>query len=207
MRVLDIDLDFFLSDVAYYQSDGRLDPKYYKPWKEPDVRSFLEQQCGLSKNHLLPSRFIERHHEAFFFWRELIRQGKLQVPFDVIHVDAHSDLGNGDGGHRYLMTDILHRPVADRADPEHGLGKNLNEGNYLSFALGCEWLSSLTYVKNPQSRSDLMYYHFKDFSDMAGKLQLKLAIKTKLELLLLVFAAVLFHTHSELIAWHLILTV
>ena len=44
MRFLDIDLDAFLSSVAFYRNGGdRLDPQAYKPWTEVRLRDFLER--------------------------------------------------------------------------------------------------------------------------------------------------------------------
>ena len=55
MKVLDLDLDFFLNGVAYFKDDDgkRLDSKFYKPWSQSQVRSFLEQKCGLSSPFLV----------------------------------------------------------------------------------------------------------------------------------------------------------
>jgi hypothetical protein len=50
MRILDLDLDFFLSSIAHDQSSGgaRLSEKDFKPWASDNVREFLESPCGLS---------------------------------------------------------------------------------------------------------------------------------------------------------------
>lgn len=50
MKILDIDMDFFLDNVAVSKSfDGiRLEDEYYSPWDIADVRNFLEDNCGLS---------------------------------------------------------------------------------------------------------------------------------------------------------------
>jgi hypothetical protein len=173
MRILDIDLDFFLDDVAYHRSSGRERlGEDYRPWGESAVRAFLEQRCGLLKNHPVPGRLVIHHHEAFLFWRELVEGGSLAVPFEVVHVDAHADLGVGDAGYVYLMTDVLLRPLAVRTKPEIGTS-HLNAGNYLAFAAACRWINRIVYVPNPASRDDLMYLHFKSFSQAGGVLQLK----------------------------------
>ena len=173
MRVLDIDLDFFLDGVAYHRSPGgeRLGEDY-RPWDEGAVRTFLEQRCGLRRSQPVPGRLVTHHHEAFLYWRELVEEGRLAVPFEVVHVDSHADLGTGDAGYVYLMTDILQRPVAERTRPEIGRS-HLNDGNYLAFAAACRWIRRIVYVANPASRDDLMYLHFKNFDQYCGVLQLK----------------------------------
>ena len=50
MRVLDLDMDFFLSDVCALAAPGkRPSVSEAQPWDEAAVRAFLEQNCGLSR--------------------------------------------------------------------------------------------------------------------------------------------------------------
>ncbi len=95
MRILDLDLDFFLDNIAHWEEEdgSRLSDTQYSPWTEEEVRGFLEKQCGLSPNAQINGRFITHHHEAFLFWRELILKEQLTTPFEIVHVDAHSDTG------------------------------------------------------------------------------------------------------------------
>jgi hypothetical protein len=186
MRVIDIDLDFFLDDVVYMPVFERPNSDDYKPWKAEAVRLFLEKQCGLSTNRRISGRYVEKHDEAFLFWKELIEKGLLRAPFDVVHIDAHSDLGTGDGGFIYLMTDILHREINDRTNVERASGK-LNEGNYLAFAVACQWIRKLTYIPNSKSRDDLLNVHFKDCDARTSIIQLKRATRENLDDFLMTF--------------------
>lgn len=179
-NILDLDLDFFLDEIAYYRRPtDRCDDNEFKPWSGDSVRKFLEEQCRLSRRHPTPGRVVTHHHEAFHFWRDLIAKGTLPTPFDVVHIDAHSDLGLGDGGWRYLMSEHLHRPVSDRLDPPEG-PQGLNPGNYLSFVLACRWLRNLTFVVHPKWRDDLQTFHFKDNDTGSGFLQLRACTKESL---------------------------
>jgi hypothetical protein len=173
MRILDIDLDFFLDSVAYHRSPGgeRLGDDY-RPWDEEAVRTFLELRCGLRRSQPVPGRLVTHHHEAFLFWREFVEEARLVVPFEVVHVDAHADLGTGDAGYVYLMTDVLRRPVSERSRLEIGPW-HLNDGNYLAFAAACRWIARVVYVAHPASHDDLLYLHFKNFDQRSGVLQLK----------------------------------
>ena len=94
-RILDLDLDFFQHNVEYLKNlDGeRLDSAHYPPWQHDEAVSFLERQCGLSRDDPLPGASVEHHGEVFFVWRELIASGVLSTPFEIVHVDAHADLG------------------------------------------------------------------------------------------------------------------
>jgi hypothetical protein len=86
--------------------------------------------------------------DTFRIWRRWLKAGILSAPFAVIHVDAHADLGLGDGGWIYLLSDFLALPLEQRAQPRFARDA-LNSGNYLAFAIGSRWISRLTYVFPP----------------------------------------------------------
>lgn len=179
MRVLDIDLDFFLNDIAIFRSDygKRLNEYEYFPWSEKDVIYFLENQCGLSTNNKVKGRIIVHHHEAFLFWRELIQKGMLQTPFDVTHIDAHADLGLGDASWVYIMQNLLYRPLDKRIYPDKFRYRwkyyKFTFTNYLAFAIGCRWINSLQFVTHPKWENDLPNMIFKEFTEESGIIQLK----------------------------------
>ncbi len=143
MRFLDLDLDFFLNKNAYSRGydGGRLGPEY-KPWSAFRVRRFLEDRCGLLSDAPVCGRTLESHDSILGFWKALIESGRLRVPFDVIHVDAHPDIWVGDGLYRtpeYLYIDTRRGPAMLKKKPIH-------PGNYLTFAISYGWLSSLVWV-------------------------------------------------------------
>lgn len=182
MRILDIDLDFFLSRIATYvdgndrlqESDG------FIPWTEAEVRNFLEKNCGLDQNNPTKGAYCIQHHEVFAFWRRLIFDGRLETPFEVIHVDAHADFGLGDASWSYIIGDILHKPIKERFFPDEDGLSGLGEGNYLAFALACRWINKLSYVHHPDREDDFIQYYFKDFDENSGYLQLPKYNKDKL---------------------------
>jgi hypothetical protein len=174
MRVLDLDLDFFLSDVPYWQNDDeRVNPEHYAPWNEQEVINFLETQVGLSKSTPLPGKVLVDHDEAFYEWRDKIERGELKTPFEVVHVDSHADLGMGDASYEYIMTKHLGEPISERSHPPIREWSGLGPGNYLVFAIACRWISKLTYVHNPRSSDDLTICHMKDHDKNSGFIQLK----------------------------------
>jgi hypothetical protein len=183
MRILDLDLDFFVHGVAHWRpEDGdRLDDEEFPAWDMQEALSFLEERCGLDAP--LPGFVVENHGELFRAWRRAIDAGLISVPFEITHADAHADLGLGDSGYMYLMTDLLHRDPAERLDPAEGAG-GLGDGNYLSFAIACRWLSGLTYVHNDEGGRDLMTYHLEDFDPHASRIQLKAMERSEIERLL-----------------------
>ena len=124
------------------------------------------------------------NHEAFLYWRELIQAGQIITPFEVVHVDAHSDLGLGDASWTYIMGDILHRPIAKRMFPDIEPHK-LNPGSYLAFAIACRWISEVTFVLHSKWNDDLPRFHFKDYDTSSGKLQLKKYDPNKIDVLLM----------------------
>jgi hypothetical protein len=71
--------------------------------------------------------------------------GVLAPPIDVTLVDAHADLGLGDGVHMHLMTEVLFpgaRDSAVRADRSPGRARR---GNHLVFAVARRWINDLTH--------------------------------------------------------------
>jgi len=66
MRVLELDLDFYLDHIAHCEDkDSRLSDTDYRPWTEDEVRRYLEEQCRLSINRPVKRRFVTHHHGAF----------------------------------------------------------------------------------------------------------------------------------------------
>lgn len=172
-RILDIDIDLFVNEPAYWCEAGeRLSSDEYWTWSETEIRSFLEDACGLSRTNQIPGRIVDHHHEVFDIWRNLVESRKLETPFEVVHPDSHADLGLGDPGWLYLMGELLHLPIEERTNPRVGW-EYMNAGNYLAFAAACGWLSKLTYVHHPQGGNDVMHYHFRDFDVASNEIELK----------------------------------
>lgn len=157
MRVLDIDLDFFLADCCPLAPVGeRPLLEGHEPWTKEAVETFLEKQCGLSKKHPLPGKIFPTHDEALRFWKDRIEEGSLSVPFWVTHIDAHSDLGIGKPGPGFVLNTVLAQTPCKRDDLLHWYEmKQLDEANYLLFALAFRWISRLDNVRNPNSRPDI----------------------------------------------------
>lgn len=155
MRVLDIDLDFFLSNVCELANVNDR-PVGCDPWPADAVRAFLEMRLGLSRVHPLPGAVFETHDGALRFWKEQMDAGELKAPFHVTHVDAHADLGIGRPGPAFVLESVLTRPPEARVEIERYYEtQKLDEANYLLFALAFRWISSLDNVRNPNSRPDM----------------------------------------------------
>lgn len=157
MRVLDLDLDFFLADCCPLAAMGeRPELLGHEPWEIEEVCRFLEEHCGLSKTAPTPGRLYETHDGSLQFWDEMLREGKLTAPFEVVHVDAHSDLGVGKPGPGFVLRNVLSLHPKKRADlARYYDAVQLDEANYLLFALAFRWVSKLENVRNPRSRRDI----------------------------------------------------
>lgn len=157
MRVLDIDLDFFLADCCPLANYGeRPDLAGHEPWPEAQVVDFLENQCGLSADHPIPGRIFETHDKALCYWAELLADKRLTIPFHVTHIDAHSDLGIGYPGPGYVLYNVLSMPPEKRVNLEgYYAQQKLDEANYLLFGLAFRWISSLDNVRILLSRPDI----------------------------------------------------
>lgn len=156
-RVLDIDLDFFLAECCPLAEPGQRPILLgHEPWEPEEVRRFLEESCGLSRERPIPGRVFETHDGALIYWKELMDRGALKAPFHVTHVDAHSDLGVGYPGPGYVLYNVLSLPPQRRLE----LGRfyrerKLDEANYLLFALAARIVGALENVRRPFSRPDV----------------------------------------------------
>lgn len=172
-RFLDIDMDFFLNDIAYGMTgEDRLDDNDYEPWSEERFRYFLEEKCLLSKHNKIPGRVIKHHNQAFNFWEELITDKVISQPFDITHIDAHSDLGLGDSGWFYIVTELLHYPIEDRIKVLKR--EKVKLSNYLAFVIACGWAEKITFVTHPDwNFDDFFPIYLKDFDDYSNFFEFK----------------------------------
>ena len=157
MRVLDLDMDFFLSGPCPLAALGeRPDESCAEAWSEESVVRFLEEQCGLSADHPVPGAIFDTHDKALDFWAARLEDGSLTAPFEVVHVDTHSDLAFGPPGTNFVLNVVLSRLPDQRADKDaYRKAVELDEANYLLFALAFRWVDRLSYVRNPKSHQDI----------------------------------------------------
>ena len=156
MRVLDLDLDFFLSAPCPFAEEGeRPADACASPMEKAKVREFLEVNCGLNKERPLPGRVFDTHDKALLFWDELNKSGRLTAPFTVTHVDAHTDLGIAQKGYPFVKHSVLTRPLEKRREfDSFRKMKQLNEANYLVFAIAARLIDKLENIRNPKSLPD-----------------------------------------------------
>lgn len=146
MRILNLDLDFFLNRRVTSRADSinsRPDDYGLVPWHPDTVVQYLEDELNLKKK--VPGKVVVSHHEVFFLWRNLIGLKRLTSPFFVCHVDAHADLGMGLPSWVYLHSDFLELSLTDRCQPMEGTG-GLNFGSFMAFAIGNRWISELDFI-------------------------------------------------------------
>ncbi|VDN47059.1 conserved protein of unknown function [Petrocella atlantisensis] len=151
MRILDLDLDFFLDSKANginLTSGLRLESEYYKPDSKEAVREFLTTKCGLNSNSKVNGCLYTHHDEVFYDIRSKIESGIITEPFDIDHIDAHADLGLGDCTHVYVMTELIHEIPSQRLYPRES---EINPGNFLLYLVISRWVANLTYVYHPDT--------------------------------------------------------
>ena len=157
MKVLDLDMDFFLTDACPLAPlSERPSERCAQPYDDAEVIRFLEDQCGLSREYPVPGAILDPPDKARAFWAARLADGTLTAPFEVVHVDTHSDLAFGPPGPDFVLKAVLTRAPRARATLDsYRAGVKLDEANYLLFALAFRWVSRLTYVRNPRSRQDV----------------------------------------------------
>ena len=173
--VLDLDLDYFMKKVASSIEESvtdRLPDKDYGScvWKEDEVRNFIENNLGLSKKNRIKGCIVKGHNEALFFWKDLIDQNKLVVPFSVVHVDSHADLGLGYFSLDYIKNRLLKYPVENRFENRFykldEITKDIGIGDYLLYAIAFRWIDRLTYCANPKdNKNDYHWEILKEFKE------------------------------------------
>ena len=179
MRVLDLDMDFFLSGPCPLANLGeRPNEACAQAWSEEEVVRFLEQQCGLSREHPVPGAIFDTHDKAIDFWQARVNEGRLTTPFEVVHVDTHSDLAFGPPGTGYVLNVVLSRLPSQRASIDtYRAAVELDEANYLLFALAFRWIDRLSYVRNPKSHQDIP----RQVLDGAGNIHLRSFVSAMME--------------------------
>lgn len=175
MKVLDLDMDYFMESVATdisFSVTNRLNEDEFgnSVWAERRVRHFLEHNLGLSKEHKLPGRVVSGHNESLFFWEELVLREKLTTPFEVIHVDSHADLGCGCHSSGFLQSRLLTLPIESRRrvrDYEfNGRIEGINIGDYLLWGIAYRMISKITYCANPKGdNNDYCWDTLKDYHE------------------------------------------
>ena len=175
MKVLDLDMDYFMERVATdvpFEILDRLPEDEYGGyvWTERRIRQFLEENLGLSKQKKLPGRVVTGHNESLFFWEELIVDKKLNLPFEVVHIDSHADLGLGCPTAHFLQSAFLTLPIETRRRVRNfefnGKIKEINIGDYLLWGIAYRMISRITYCSNPKGDSnDYCWDTLKDFHE------------------------------------------
>lgn len=179
MRVLDLDMDFFLSGPCPQAEPGqRPDDDCAQVYSDEEIIRFLEEQCGLSREHPVPGAIFDTHDRALDFWHARLQDGTLTAPFEVVHVDTHSDLAFGPPGTDYVMNVVLSRPPSQRIGlSPYRAAVKLDEANYLLFALAFRWIDRLSYVRNPRSYQDVP----RQLLNEAGQIHLRSFVSAMME--------------------------
>ncbi len=183
LRVLDIDLDFFLNERAINRGKykkRRLSNVVFKPWEETEVRKFLEINCGLSKMSLTKGRFFQFHDEVFKYLRVLQQDAKFNLLFDIDHIDAHADLGGSDNSPYYISSEFLHQTVTERIFPRTSGYGAISPGNFLLFLISCQWVSDLQFITNLTWDFDVPFWPFKN-CDVTSRIQLRKYSKEQMQ--------------------------
>ncbi|MBF4696054.1 UPF0489 family protein [Fusibacter ferrireducens] len=183
MKILDIDMDFFLHSVKREKPfDGiRLSDEEYIPWNINNVRNFLETKCCLSTDNRINGAIVTEHEGVFHILKALYDKELLKLPLEIVHIDSHADLGFGDCSWSLIFREILNTPLEKRLDKilqDRILEREscLSSGNYLLYMIALEWISHLTYIPHislTERGDDFSPLIMKDFDDSSGIIQLK----------------------------------
>jgi len=175
MRILDIDLDFFVRPIAHERegSDRLPEAEVEEVASIDTISTFLETQCNLSRKRKTPGMLFEEHEEVFAAIRLMAEKQDIAGKLELDHVDAHSDTGSGWGiSWRYVFTELLQQPPEGRLDPHRG-PKALNSGNFIIFLAACRWLKCVNFYYPVGWKNEIQHVFMKDFSAYSPFIQLK----------------------------------
>ena len=82
----------------------------------------------------------------------------------------------GDCSYKYIATELLHKPVANRSNPKRGGWEGLSEVNFLAFSIACRLIKKITYVHHPRitmKNIDIAESIKKNFDFYSNVIQLK----------------------------------
>ena len=158
MKLLDIDLDFFLDEISQCcdSDQDRLPEKSIGVRSETYLRNFLEKHLGLSSLHKLPATLVDSHDRVL---DEIVSLGFGDRHW-VVHVDAHGDMGYNTHAQDRLIY-MAKKPMDCRRsisldvyrneDCETEYHDELNEGNYLLYAVFLDLLERIDYVYHEEN--------------------------------------------------------
>lgn len=170
-RILDLDLDFFAHGAIHWPGEdaGRRDPDEVLPWTVEESIGFLHDRCGLSGP--LPGAAVEHHGEVFCRWRDAIAVGRLVPPSMSPTSTRTPTWGRGTlGSSTCLLSSCSHRQKGGATPPKRYGG--LTDGNYLSFAVACRWLSGLVFVFSEGRLEDIPPLAMEGFDARASHIEL-----------------------------------
>jgi hypothetical protein len=174
MKILDLDLDIFVRPLKGFcqETTERAESTRYKPMPQSEIIQALNERMRLNANSPIKGSLVETHKEIYFIWRDMIKRGELQTPFDLVHIDGHADLGMGDSSYIYIQEEWILEDDKFK-DPKIGGWTGLGSGNYLAFAIANGWISSLTYVSHEDNPDDVNHMFFKDWKVESGIIEIK----------------------------------
>lgn len=168
ITILDVDLDYFVhprlcnpiaqaivqnniraaedslkEDTAGYSVDYRK----FHVWRTPASTIDNLSKFGLVTEGA-PLYIFPSHDGAYTALRYLIAKGKIQPQFNIVRLDAHSDLYGADSGY----VDI--RRIPDLISQQEIIDSNLNEANYLNYLYALDWLQQVYWVRPLPSYKD-----------------------------------------------------
>ncbi len=116
MRILDIDLDVFVSPKIINREENGIRPcdDGYEIPSEEEVTSLVTEKWQINSN--TPIHLLERHVEIIECVESLIRSGELTPPFKWFHIDAHDDFFGHHGrpvNSENFMFEIIRRGWCD----------------------------------------------------------------------------------------------
>ncbi|MCB9477385.1 MAG: UPF0489 family protein [Deltaproteobacteria bacterium] len=160
MVIVSVDIDFFVNpfpkDSQDCESDIRLPASEYCVAPDATVADLL-RRCGLESPPKVSGVFIANHEFAFDIIKTLSLREQRKI--ELIHVDAHADIGFPEASFRHILMDLSYKNLTHRRNPERGADR-LNCGSWLTYAILAEFIESICFVPKYVVPQDLYSFYF-----------------------------------------------
>ena len=155
MLVLDLDFDVLVSPTAEADQPGDrpTDADHVAAAPAP-MRRWLGAVFGLSTETPIAGECVTEHRDVIGLWHRWIDRGEVAPPFDLIHLQSHSDLSYG--SHRRnepAIEELLARPTRERLGMVLDRPEMVTSGNCVLLAMACGWIRRLVHVHRDDAGS------------------------------------------------------
>lgn len=89
--IIDIDMDYFIHPRLLSPNNHGEKSVRYRQWVSMDEFLGYLETIGVLNSHRIHAATFNNHNDALYRWDKFIHKKQIMPPFDILHIDAHSD--------------------------------------------------------------------------------------------------------------------